>query len=269
MESITSHQNPRIKHAVTLKNKRSRDQDKLMTLEGRDELLLALDSGIQPVRIFWCPDLAHGMDQQLLEQCETRAQEVFQVSPSIMEKIAYRNHPDGWFCVAHQPETTLDDLGKIIDDSTFPALLMLSEDLEKPGNFGALIRTAEAVGAQGFISLDGRTDVWNPNAVRASKGTILSFPVVQSSGDQTLPWLKNRGIQLVVADPQGEHLYWDLDYTKATAFVVGSEDLGLSKNLKSQADHLVRLPMEGKVNSLNASLTGGLLLYEAKRQRQV
>ena len=268
MEVITSNQNPRIKHAISLKHKRTRDLEKLLTLEGRDELALALDSGLRPLRVFWCPSLAHGEDAPLLKRCVQLAQEVLEISPGLMEKIAFRNNPDGWFCIAHQPETRLEDLGKILDASHSPALLLLAEDLEKPGNFGALIRTAEAVGAHGFISVDGRTDLWNPNSVRASKGAVLTFPVVQSSLEQVISWLKGRSINIIAADPEGENLYWDLDLSGPLALVIGSEDQGLTQGMKSQADCLVQLPMEGKINSLNASLTGGLLLYEAKRQRR-
>ncbi len=278
-QSITSFQNPKIKHAVKLSQRKDRDREGLLVVEGRDEIVLALQGGLRPFRLFYSPGLRNGSDSELLGTFTALGGEVIEISPQLMEKIAYRQHPDAWLCIAFQPETSLSSMkhssmnqteatGSTRDQShpSMP-LYLITEGIEKPGNFGAMLRTADACGVQGVISLGGKTDLFNPNVVRASKGSIFTVPIAAADNQQVYEWLEEQNITIVAADPHDAKPYWEVSYRRPCAIVVGSEDQGLSEFWKKNAHELVTIPMVGTVNSLNVALSAGLLLYEAIRQR--
>jgi TrmH family RNA methyltransferase len=260
---ITSLKNPKVKQAVRLRDKRHRQREGLMLVEGHDELLLALESGAQPQGFFFCSSLMGESDaENFLERIKQSDTELLEVTSAVFEKIAYRENPDGWLAVFPMMRRTLADL--LVRDNP---LLVVAESIEKPGNLGAILRSADAAGADALILCDPKTDVTNPNVVRASKGTLFTVPVVETQRDEALRWLREKGITVVAATPQAQTIYTDVDWCGAVAIAVGTEDAGLSEACLQQADLTVRIPMLGRVNSLNVATATTLLLYEAMRQR--
>jgi TrmH family RNA methyltransferase len=258
---ISSLQNTRVKDVVRLRERRHRDRTGQMLVEGRDELTLALAAGARPQILFVCPELASSQEG-LLAQAQAASAEVVAVSRPVFEKMAYRENADGWLAVLPALRHTLDDfeLGPL-------SLLVVAEAVEKPGNLGALLRTADAAGATGVIVCDPATDINNPNVVRASRGAVFSVTVAQANTPDTLSWLRAHNIQVVAASPQAQVDYTAADLHGPVALAVGAEDIGLSAAWLEAADVAVRIPMQGRVNSLNVATSAALLLYEAVRQR--
>ncbi|MCS6774023.1 MAG: RNA methyltransferase [Thermoflexales bacterium] len=273
---ITSLTNPRVKHVVALRDhKRQRDEDGLMLIEGFDPLDLALDCGVRPKTTFVCPELfkpSHSPSehQRLLARVAACSEEVIETSPPVFEKMAYRDGPDGWLAVAPKPKFALEDLAL---PTNAPALVLVVESVEKPGNLGAMLRTCDAAGAHAFLFCDPKADLTNPNVVRASQGTLFSVPVAQCSNEAALGWLRQRDLCIVATTPNAVNgkpplTFTEFDYRVPCAILVGEERYGLSAFWLRQADAAVRIPMMGRVNSLNVSVSAALVLYEAVRQRQ-
>ncbi len=255
---ITSTQNNKIKHITKLRDdKRQRQRDGLMLVEGVDEINLALASGHQPRTILSTPELA-------ARQIENTNAEIITVSRAVFEKISYRENPDGWLAVFPIPKSSLEDL-----DLKVPPLIVVAESIEKPGNLGAMLRTADAAGADALILCDPRADLYNPNVVRASRGALFAVPSVETTNESALAFLRKRGIKIVAATPQAEAEYTRQDLRGPLAVAVGTEDKGLTDFWLRQSDINVKIPMIGKVNSLNVSIATALILYEAVRQRNV
>ena len=255
---ITSLQNPRVKHIVRLRDdKRQRREDGLMLVEGYDEIRLALLAGHQPRTLLFTPELASGE----LSGVNADVERII-VNRAVFEKMSYRDHPDGWLAVFPIPHLSLADL-KL---SRSP-LLIVAESVEKPGNLGAILRTADAAHADALLVCDPRVDVWNPNVVRASRGALFSVPTVECDNASALEWLKTHQIQILAATPSADELYSSVDLRQPVAIAVGTEDEGLTDFWLTNADVKVKIPMMGKVNSLNVSVSTALILYEAVRQR--
>jgi RNA methyltransferase, TrmH family len=253
---ITSLQNPRVKHVVRLRDeKRQRREDGLMLVEGYDEIQLALAAGHHPRTIISSPELA-------VRQISGVEAENVTVNRAVFEKMSYRENPDGWLAIFPIPQITLDDLQ--LRDTP---LVIVAEAVEKPGNLGAILRTADAAGADAVLVCDPRVDVWNPNVVRASRGAVFSLPTVESDNASALRWLRGGGIRILAATPSAELVYSDIDLRQPVAIAVGTEDDGLSAFWMSEADVQVKIPMQGRVNSLNVSVSTALIVYEAVRQR--
>ena len=253
---ITSLQNPRVKHIVKLRDdKRQRQGDGLMLVEGYDEIQLALSAGHQPQTLLTAPELAS-------RQVEGVTSEIITVNRAVFEKISYRENPDGWMGIFPIPRTSLDDLK--LGES---ALVIVAESIEKPGNLGAILRTADAAHVDALFVCDPRLDLWNPNVVRASRGALFSVPTVESDNVPALEWLKSRKLRIFAATPSAEVMYTDVNMRGAVAIAVGTEDKGLTDFWMSNADVKVKIPMLGKVNSLNVSVSTALIVYEALRQR--
>jgi TrmH family RNA methyltransferase len=253
---ITSLQNPRIKHIVKLRDdKRQRRQDGLMLVEGYDEILLALAAGHQPQTLLCAPELAS-------RQIGAVDAESITVNRAVFEKMSYRENPDGWLAVFPIPRTSLEDLRL----SERP-LVLVAESIEKPGNLGAILRTADAAQVDALLICDPRVDAWNPNVVRASRGAVFSVPLIECDNSSALKLLKARKIRVFAATPSAEALYSDANLRDPLAIAVGTEDEGLTDFWMSNADVKIKIPMMGRVNSLNVSVSTALLLYEAVRQR--
>ncbi len=233
-----------------------------MLVEGYEEISLALESGGTPERLFHCPELARQSDEALLLRLAIQGCEILPVRERAFARLAYREHPDGWLAVFKAPST---ELGRLTPGPN--PLVLVAESVEKPGNLGAMLRTADAAGVNALIAADPRTDWANPNIIRASKGTVFSVPVAQASSEETVEWLRERGIALLAAVPDAGLSYTQADLSGAIAVIVGTEKEGLSSALLAAADHRVRIPMSGRVNSLNVSTAAALLIYEALRQR--
>jgi TrmH family RNA methyltransferase len=269
---ITSLQNQRIKNVVKLRQRRQRDSRQMTVVEGSREVLRALQQGIQPVEAYICPELITDPDAAtavtlLKQQAQTT---LFEVPPAVFAKIAYREDSGGLLLVIPYLNVSLDEL--IIKKPTLSNhFFAVVEGGEKPGNLGAILRTADAAGAEGVILTKGvasSTDLHNPNVVRASLGTIFSVPVVSDSNTTVIHWLRQQGIQIVTTTPTATTLYTAVDLTGPVAIVMGSEAHGLSDEWLQAADKKVMIPMHGIADSLNLSVAAALLLYEVVRQRQ-
>ncbi len=263
---ITSLTNPRIKHVVTLRDKKTRDADGLMLIEGYDDLSLALACLPNVRALFYCPELfkiADGAARAFRATCAGSGAELIEVSEPVFRKIAYRDGPDGWLAVAPQPDFSLVNL----TPTRANPLIILAERVEKPGNLGAILRTADAAGADAVIVCDPIADLTNPNVVRASIGALFSVPVATATNAETLAWLRARNIAIVATTPAASQPFTAVDLTGPIAILVGEEKYGLSKFWLEQADMSVLIPMAGKVNSLNVSVSAALLVYEAVKQR--
>ncbi len=261
---ITSSQNPRIKEAVRLRNRRDRDEAGLLMIEGYRELRRAVDNGIRPHRVFFCPPLFMGENEQaLLEACAAAGAELCECGEDAFRKISYRDRPDGLLATAPQIRRGLDDL-----QLPEAPLLLVAEQIEKPGNLGTMLRSADAAGVHAVIVCDRKTDLNNPNVVRASIGTLFTVPTAEASTEETLAWLRAKGIRILSATPHAEAVYTGADLTGPLAIVVGAEQYGLSEQWRSAADLEVRIPMMGQADSLNVSAAANILLFEALRQRR-
>jgi RNA methyltransferase, TrmH family len=259
---ITSPANPRIKHLVALRRRRARDLDGVTLVEGYAELDLALSAGVVPLALYYSPELTSGDDLGVLGRAGALGAEVVKVSKPVFGKIAYRESPDGWLAVVPTVDTDLDrlDLGE-------QPLLLICEGVEKPGNLGAILRTADAAGVAAVIATDPVTDWGNANLVRASKGAVFCVPVAAAPTARVLPWLAERGVRVAAATPDGAVPLAEADLTGPVAIAVGSETHGLSGPWLSQADVTVRIPMFGRADSLNVSTSAAIVVYEAVRQR--
>lgn len=261
MPDLTSTANPRVKNLVRLRTRRHREAAGVTVIEGHDELALALDAGVEPSEVYWAPDLVRS-DALLARMPSAR---VFSVSREVFARIAYRESPDGWLAVAPAPGRPLDEL-----DLGPDPLVLVAEGVEKPGNVGAMLRTAEACGVDAVVIATperGGTDFANPNVVRASKGTVFAVPVASASTPEVLDWLDRRGIATLVTTPAGTTGLAATDLTGPSALVIGTEATGVTDAWLDRADATVVIPMRGRVNSLNASIAAAVVLYEAVRQR--
>ncbi len=258
---LTSTANPRVKALSALRRRRAREQQKLTIVDGQEELLLALDAGTRPRALYYCPELVTDPEPLLTRVAALNA-EIIRVNRRIFEKITYRESPDGWLAVVPAIDARLDrvQIGQ-------NPLVLVCESVEKPGNLGAMLRTADAAGLDAVIAADPIADWGNPNIIRASKGTVFSVPVAEASSDETLAWLRRHGIQIVATTPDTDTLYYDVDMSRPTAVVVGTEKHGLTDRWLTEADQRVRIPMRGRIDSLNVATSAALVVYEAVRQR--
>lgn len=255
---IASLQNPRVKHLVKLRDdKRTRKADGLMLVEGYDEIQLALSAGHAPQTLLSSPELAS-------RQLTFPSAENLTVSRPVFEKISYRENPDGWLAVFRIPLRSLESESLLSGNP----LVIVAESIEKPGNLGAILRTADAAGVDVILLCDPRVDPWNPNVVRASRGTVFSVPVVETDNASALEWLKRGNLQILAATPAADALYTDVNLRAPVAIAVGTEDEGLTDFWLSNADMKVKIPMTGRVNSLNVSVSTALIVYEVLRQRR-
>jgi RNA methyltransferase, TrmH family len=259
---ITSPANPRVRQLLALRRRRGREQADVTLVEGLAEIELALAAGVRPRTIYYCPALTTPESLPLADQAAQRGAEVIQVSRPVFAKISYREGPDGWLAVVPAISSSLDRL----QPGPGP-LVLVCAGLEKPGNLGAILRTADAAGVAAVIAADAVTDWGNPNVVRASKGTVFSVPVASAPTAEVLDWLTARRLQVVAATPDATQLVTEADLTGPTAVAVGAEQTGLSPQWLERADVRVRIPMFGKADSLNVSTSAAIILYEAVRQR--
>ena len=260
---ITSLHNPKIKYAASLRESRQRKKDRVMLVEGRDEIVMALESGAKPQMLFYCFDFfGEGDHSSLMEQIVQRGSGTMEVNKRVFEKIAYRENPDGWLAIFPSIQKKLDDL-KLGDNP----LIVVVESVEKPGNLGAILRTSDAANVDAVVLCDPKIDLGNPNVLRTSRGTLFTLPIVLAKSDEAFGWLKAHGIKTVAATPEGSTLYTEANLRQPSAIIVGTEKGGLSALWRDGADIKARVPMFGKINSLNVSVSTALFIYEAVRQR--
>jgi TrmH family RNA methyltransferase len=259
---ITSPANLRVKQLVSLRRRRGRDQSDVTLVEGLAEIELALAAGVRPRTLYYCAALASPASLPLASRIAVLGAEVIAVSRPVFEKISYREGPDGWLAVV---PAIASDLARL-DPGPAP-LILVCAGLEKPGNLGAILRTADAAGAAAVIAADPVTDWGNPNVVRASKGTVFSVPVASASSAAVLDWIGRRGLRIVAATPDAAQLVTETDLTGPVAIAVGAEQTGLPADWLERAQVRVRIPMFGRADSLNVSTSAAIIAYEAVRQR--
>jgi TrmH family RNA methyltransferase len=261
---ITSPTNPRVKGLVGLRKRTTREAVGATLIEGYDEIRLAVDAGVRVATLFHCRAMHADRDPDgVLRRLGDSGAEVVSLSTAAFVKASYRESPDGWLAVVPRPDRSLHDL-RLSEEP----LVLIAEGVEKPGNLGAMLRTAEAAGVEAVVSVSPGTDWGNPNVVRASKGTVFVVPVASASTAETLNWLRGKGLRVVVATPEADDLVTDADLGGPVAIVVGAEHEGVTSAWTAAADVVVRIPMSGRVNSLNVATSAALVVYEAVRQRR-
>lgn len=287
IETITSAQNRKVKELLTLVEKsKARSAAGLFVVEGQRELGHCLDAGFIPETLFICGEVMavqnnavnvaktghlteniegkDGLDA-LIAKAEALNPRlgVVQIPAFLYEKVAYRGSTEGIIAEVHSVPRSLEDLR--LGESP---LVMVLESVEKPGNLGAVLRSADAAGADAVIVCDPLTDIWNPNLIRSSVGAVFSVPVAVCTSADAIAFLKERGIRILTAQLQDSEWYYDTDMTGATALVMGTESTGLTQAWRDSADAHIKIPMLGRLDSLNVSVSAAVLLYEAVRQRK-
>lgn len=257
---ITSVQNPKIKHLISLDKVRERKKHNQFTIEGIKELALAITSDYTIDSVFYCDEIidlaqvaALGIDEGILTP----------VNPSVFEKMAYRESTGGVIAIAEKKSTQLSQI-KLSENP----LLLILEAVEKPGNLGAILRTADAAGVDAVICCDPQTDFYNPNVIRSSIGCVFTTQIASKSSEDTIAWLKEKGIKLFCTYLSGASKYTDVSYQQPCAIVMGSEANGLSDIWISNADANILIPMRGKIDSMNVSVAAAIVVFEALRQRE-
>ncbi len=279
MSLITSLQNERVKAAARLRDRRGRDRQGRILIDGARELLRALRAGVRVLDVYWCEELVGSVDAAaVLRELRSGRLDAFasaagggspatdtrlwQVTPAVFEKLAFGERAEGVVGVAEATPLRLDEL-------RLPPLplVVVVEGVEKPGNLGAILRTADGAGAAAVIACDGETDWHNPNVIRASLGTVFTQPVCSARTPETLDWLRRQGLRIFAARVEGARMYWDVSWREPVAVVLGAESTGLSEHWRGADITPIALPMRGVADSLNVSATAAVLCYEALRQR--
>ncbi len=258
MEQITSMQNPKLKRLLALQQKSSeRRREGLFVVEGRQEVMHCLEAGYRLDSVFCCQEL---LGDGLTLSADVRK---FAVSKDVYQKVAYRGSTEGVIAEVRQRPQALGDL-----QLAAQPLIVVLESVEKPGNLGAVLRSADAAGVDAVIVCDPLTDLYNPNLIRSSVGAFFTIQSVACTSDECISWLKSHGIQILTAQLQDSRLYYDTDMTRSTAIVMGTEHSGLTPQWRQAADAHIRIPMLGRVDSLNVSVSAAILMFEAVRQRE-
>jgi RNA methyltransferase, TrmH family len=257
--TITSIQNPKIKNVLALEKPRERRKQCLFVIEGKKEIKMALDAGYKIGNLFFCDELvapdelkALGADDKLL----------IPVSKDVFDKVAVRENSGGVLAVAEQKTHRLDSL--LLKSN--PLLLVL-ESVEKPGNLGAILRTADAAGVDAVIISDPQTDFYNPNVIRSSIGCVFTVPIASATSAETISWLKKNNISIYCTYLKAAKAYHEVDFKKGCSIVMGTEATGLSDTWVENATANIIIPMQGIIDSMNVSTAAAVVVFEARRQR--
>jgi TrmH family RNA methyltransferase len=260
---LTSASNPRIKAALALRERRERERSGLTLVDGARELRRALDAGVELVEAFVCEPLLAGPDARAaLDLLRAGMAPVHVTNEAAFARLAFGERAEGLLAVIRTPSTALDSLVLPPD-----ALVIVLEAVEKPGNIGAVLRSADGAGVAAVVAASPRTDPFNPNAIRASAGTVFTVPLAAAPSAEVLAWLRAAGVRVVAARVDAERLYTEIDLTGPLALVLGAEADGLTGAWAGDDIEAVRLPMLGVADSLNVSVSAAILAYEARRQR--
>ncbi len=260
-EIITSAQNPKIKDLLALQEKsKERRKKGLFVVEGRRELLHCIEADYEPYTIFVCPEILPGADfDEIASRCRCN---FVKIPQHLYDKVAYRGGTEGVIAEMRCREKSLETLH--LKENP---LIVVLEAVEKPGNLGAVLRSADAAGADAVIICDPLTDIYNPNLIRSSIGAIFTVPIAVTSSEETISWLKDKGIKIYTAQLQDSEWYYDTDMRGGTAVIMGTEATGLTDVWRKAADAHIKIPMLGRLDSLNVSVSAAILLFEAVRQR--
>ncbi len=260
---LTSFANPRIKAATALRDRRERDRTGLTLIDGARELRRALDAGVAVVEAFVCEPLLAGPDARVaLDLLRAGTAPVQVTTEPVFVRLAFGERAEGLLAVVRIPSTALQDVVLPADP-----LVVVIEGVEKPGNVGAVLRSADGAGADAVVAASPRTDLFNPNAIRASAGTVFTVQLAAAATTDALAWLRAEGLRIVAARVDAPRLYTEIDLAGPVALVLGAEAEGLTDAWSGADIEAVRLPMLGVADSLNVSVSAAILLYEARRQR--
>jgi TrmH family RNA methyltransferase len=261
---IQSRQNDQVKNLVKLRERKYRERQSRCLIEGLREISHALTAGLEITHLYYCSDFFPS-DLHATFIAEHKNADKFQVigmSPDAFTKASHREGPDGLIAIAMQQGNVLADL--LLDET--PLLLVL-EGIEKPGNLGAILRSADGAGVDAVILVDCVLDLYNPNAIRSSQGLLFALPIVSTDRDTLTNWLDVKNIVGCATTPGSKKLHWEVDYKQGLALFMGSESDGLSDYWLEKATHKIRIPMAGQADSLNVAASAAVCLYEARRQR--
>jgi len=259
MKTINSLDNKKIKDLIRLKKTSERKKQGLIIIDGLREIELALESGVEIIDLFFCPEISKNEKTRLKGM---NSELVTIVSVNIFKKICYKESPDGYFALAKSKELNIESVSLNKN-----ALVVILENVEKPGNLGAVIRTSFAAKVDLIIINDNQTDIYNPNVIRASEGLLFKQKIVNITINNTVTWLKKNNISSYAAATTSRTDYTKVNMKKSTAIILGSESRGLSRDWLNKADKLIKIPMQSGIDSLNVSVSAAILIYEAKRQR--
>lgn len=262
MEKIISVQNPGIKRVARLRTKKTREAKGLTLVEGFREVRQALHAGLRFSCVYICREGVYHCSDEFIAELEAKNVKLFDCGCAVFDKMSYGDRKEGVMALVEQPVWTLETL-----KLSPKALVVVMERVEKPGNLGAVLRTADGAGVEAVLVCDELTDVYNPNVVRSSLGAAFTVPTVTCTNKEAVEFLRSKGIRTCAAVVQAEEYYFKKDLTGPVAIVLGSEQDGLSEFWRRHADENVRIPMIGKVDSLNVSVAGAIMLYEVVRQR--
>ncbi len=262
MLQIDSPQNPRLKEIAKLRDRKHRDATQLFIIEESRVIKRAIKTGWTPETVCWCPEKMISSDRMLLADLRAFECDQLELSERAMDRIAYRNKAGGLLIIAKQKFLTLEDL-QLPENP----LVVVLDSVEKPGNLGAVLRTASGAGVDAVLLSDNGTDLFNPNTLRSSTGAFFEIPIIQDNAKTIREFLKQNSINIVATTPDTDIVYTDLDMKKGTALIMGAEDIGLDIDWLNSADQKVRIPMAGVADSLNVSVSSALMMYEARRQR--
>lgn len=262
-EFIQSRQNPRIKALSRLQDRSGRRKFGKFAIEGLRELSRAMQAGVHVEEIYFCPEFFKSDEhQKFIEQTRGKV-DLCRLSESAFEKISNREGCDGIMGISDQWKTSLREIelprGK-------PALILVADAIEKPGNLGAILRTADAAGASAVLLSNSVTDIFNPSVIRASQGAVFSLKVVEAKVDEIFDWLKSNSITSYAAALGASEYVWDCDFKKSSAIVMGCEKDGLPEDILKRCDRIVKLPMLGQADSLNVNVAATLIMFEFVRQ---
>jgi TrmH family RNA methyltransferase len=258
---ISSLQNPQVKLVRSLEKARERRRQQLFVIEGRKELRMAIEAGYSLHRVFICETLISPDEVQQLHIPDTR---IVRVTPSVFRKLVVRENSGGVVAVAAMKSHHLHELRL----SSNPLLLVL-EAVEKPGNLGAILRSADAAGVDAVICCDPATDIYNPNVIRASLGCVFTTPLAVCTSEEAITWLRQNHIRIIGTYLHASVPYTEVDFTKPSAIVMGTEAAGLSEQWVKNADVNIIIPMHGKIDSMNVSTSAAVVVFEARRQRSL
>lgn len=261
-ERITSPHNQRLKDAIKLRDRRARDRQGRILIDGARELERALRANVKVLEVFLRESGLSELEKTVVDQAATQGAQLLELPPPLLERVAYGEREGGLVAVAEPPRWTCDQL-----NLTANSVVAVIEGLEKPGNVGAIARSADAAGVAAILVADGGTDLYNPNAIRASAGVLFSLPVVSLSSSDTLAWLRQNQFRILATRVDGATRYWDADWSGRVAVVLGSESHGLSAVWRGGDVQAVTVPQQGVADSLNVSVTAALLFYESLRRR--
>jgi TrmH family RNA methyltransferase len=260
---LTSLQNPQVKLVERLWDRKHRLARQEAVVEGLPEISRAAAGGFRGKTIFFCPNWCDPTTAaELADRLHVPEDKRFEVSSAVYEKMTYGQRREGLLAVIKIAERPIASL-----PIRRPGLYLVLEGIEKPGNLGAIFRSADAVGVHGIVVTDARCDPWNPNAVRASLGCIFTVPFAVATVEAAIQWLGQHQVKVVTADPQAPKTFWEVGFRESVAVVLGTEHAGLSDRWAGLKPESARIPMYGSADSLNVSVAAALFLYEALRQR--